>query len=105
MQDIYAQILARNPDYVAAEVSPEDAVATLEKRGETRTCGTMATGTLERSIEAGNDLRKLGGNCGAPRSACRRMTCKDTTASYICGVSLLSRSPLAAQAKRKSRCS
>jgi hypothetical protein len=72
---------------VAAEISPEDAVAALEKRGETRTCGTMATGTLERSIQAQSDLKKLGGSCGAPANSCRRMTCKDNTATYICGVS------------------
>lgn len=59
----------------------------LEKRGESRTCGAIAVGTLERSIEAAKYLKKLGGSCGAPSRACRRMTCKDTTASYICGAS------------------
>jgi hypothetical protein len=88
MQDIYARILAINPDYVASEIAPEDAAAALQKRGETRTCGTMATGDHEHVIKAASDLKKLGQQCGAPAKACRRMTCQDTTASYICSVCL-----------------
>jgi hypothetical protein len=85
-QDIYAQILAINPDYVASEIAPEDAASALAKRGETRTCGTMAVGNNERVIQAAGDLKKLGQQCGAPAKSCRRMTCKDTTATYICSV-------------------
>ncbi|KAK4671479.1 hypothetical protein QC764_606200 [Podospora pseudoanserina] len=82
--EILAQILAINPEYNAAEIAPEDALEALEKRAEVLTCGTMATGDLDRSITAANDLKKLGQNCGAPSKRCRRMTCQSTTASYIC---------------------
>ncbi|KAK0663016.1 hypothetical protein QBC41DRAFT_234704 [Cercophora samala] len=82
--EILAKILAINPEYNAAEISPEDALDALERRAEVLTCATMATGDLERAITAANDLQKLGQNCGAPAKACRRMTCQNTTASYIC---------------------
>ncbi|KAK4222952.1 hypothetical protein QBC38DRAFT_488779 [Podospora fimiseda] len=86
--EIYDQIMALNPKYVSSEVNPdpeEDVVAALlSKRAQVRTCKVMATGYKNDLIEAENRLRSLGSNCGAPAKQCRRMTCENTSATYIC---------------------
>ncbi|KAK4172836.1 hypothetical protein QBC36DRAFT_196048 [Triangularia setosa] len=83
--DILAKILAINPDYDASEIAPDDTTAALlDKRADYRTCAVMATGNLNELIWASDDLKKLGQNCSTPKRDCRRMTCRDTTATYIC---------------------
>ncbi|KAK4222859.1 hypothetical protein QBC38DRAFT_66394 [Podospora fimiseda] len=84
---IYNQIMALNPEYVASEVNPdpeEDVLAALSKRAQVRTCKVMATGYRNDLMEAESRLRSLGSNCGAPAKQCRRMTCQNTSATYIC---------------------
>ncbi|KAK4220648.1 hypothetical protein QBC38DRAFT_525498 [Podospora fimiseda] len=86
IEDILDQILALNPNYVASEVNPdpETAQSALQRRVETLTCATMATGG-QYDITAGADhLVSVGAQCETPAKQCRRMTCKNTTGSYLC---------------------
>ncbi|KAK4165210.1 hypothetical protein QBC43DRAFT_343917 [Cladorrhinum sp. PSN259] len=86
LDQILEQILARNPAFVGSEVNPdpEDALSALSKRAEVLTCAVMATGQGREMEWADSRLISVGGNCGAPAKQCRRMTCKNTTGTYIC---------------------
>ncbi|KAK0667768.1 hypothetical protein QBC41DRAFT_278146 [Cercophora samala] len=86
-EDIYNQIHTLNPDYDPDVVNPDPVEVRdvlLGKRAETRGCGVTATGSWENLQEASQFLRGLGSQCAAPAKDCRRMTCKNTSATYLC---------------------
>ncbi|KAK4180782.1 hypothetical protein QBC36DRAFT_228920 [Triangularia setosa] len=102
VDEIYEQILAINPNYVAQPLDESDLArltSPLDKPETAKltarqsyldnipkpTCRVMATGntrTLDRHI---NNLEYIGGICEAPRNACRRVGCWKTTGGYLCG--------------------
>ncbi|KAK3986580.1 hypothetical protein QBC44DRAFT_247869 [Cladorrhinum sp. PSN332] len=89
VDEIYASILAINPDYVAQPINyTSDAGGSesnnLEKRDVS--CATMATGDkTELGVKQNNYLRTVGGFCASPKDRCRRTACGGTSATYICG--------------------
>ncbi|KAK4177098.1 hypothetical protein QBC36DRAFT_300548 [Triangularia setosa] len=86
-EDIYGQIHALNPDYDPDVVNPDPIAARdrlLGKRAETLNCRSMATGGFHNLEDAYRYLNGLGSQCAAPAKACRRMTCKNTSATYLC---------------------
>ncbi|KAK4185437.1 hypothetical protein QBC35DRAFT_465560 [Podospora australis] len=87
-EEILNQILAINPDYVAERVNPEyvpkDSNNDLTRRAETRGCAVMATGSKGDVDNAIRHLNSIGGLCQTPSRQCTRMTCSQTTGTYIC---------------------
>ncbi|KEZ44032.1 hypothetical protein SAPIO_CDS3760 [Scedosporium apiospermum] len=86
-EQIYDAIIKANPNFSGADVSDAEARITprdiLTKRNQL-SCAVMATAGHYDAKNAGNYLRSLRGMCGAPNKECRRMTCQNTSASYIC---------------------
>ncbi|KXX75361.1 hypothetical protein MMYC01_207875 [Madurella mycetomatis] len=101
-ETIYRKILALNPEYVAEDINPIDSsfdsqnitieavddfgIAKRQQDGDVLSCGhVMATGDHGNIRSAGSYLRGIGGTCRAPVADCRRMTCQNTTGTYLCG--------------------
>ncbi|KAK4224220.1 hypothetical protein QBC38DRAFT_515436 [Podospora fimiseda] len=85
--EIYAQVLAINPDYVPQPfnetVNTNDGETTLAKRS-TITCAPMDTGDRRELKKQSDFLYKLGGHCATPKNECRRTACGGTSGTYLC---------------------
>ncbi|KAK4231553.1 hypothetical protein QBC38DRAFT_466046 [Podospora fimiseda] len=84
VDEIYAEILAINPNYVPEPIETANNNNMLAKR-DTIKCAQMATGYFTDLSNMCTFHRKIGGWCRAPANQCRRTACWATSATYLCG--------------------
>ncbi|KAK3995943.1 hypothetical protein QBC44DRAFT_365917 [Cladorrhinum sp. PSN332] len=108
VEEIYEQVLALNPNYVAQPIENEAKTIpslslpdrhaknnntttttpdNLLMKRDTLNCGAsaMATGYIWDLRNQVSYHWNLGGYCQAPANQCRRTACHATTATYLCG--------------------
>jgi hypothetical protein len=101
IQDIYEAIISVNPNYTA-EINDKDLPLALRNKIEadklsarnttaaasSYACGVFKTGNANDIADGQNHLASLGGTCGASGTSCARMTCKNTSGTYVSGLCL-----------------